>query len=168
MIRRSFIAFAAALAILLPSAAIAQAYPPPPADLLVSDPTPAVGEPFFVEIEGPVGATATLQITYPDFMTDSDVEIAGVKSLSKTIPASGVATFTVTLHEAGTVTLTAFINGEVVDTQTVTAVTVGVGGQVLSDTGVAALPLLAGAGGLVLAGGAAVAVARRRQRTTDA
>jgi hypothetical protein len=166
VIRRTFIALAAACAFVLPTAAIAQAYPPPPADMEVSDPTPAVGQTIIVEIEGAVGATATLSITFDDSQaSEDDVEIAGVKSLSKTIPSSGVATFRVTLHAPGTYTFTAFVDGQRVEVQTVTAHAVGVGGQRLSDTGVSAMPLILGAGGLILAGGGAVVLAaRRRQR----
>lgn len=165
MIRRFLIMFAATVGLLVPSAAISQAYGPPDSDMEISDPTPLEGEPFIVEIEGAAGAEATLQIVSADpAVPDSAIQIAGARSLTKTIPSSGVASFTVTLSEPGTYTLTALVDGVVTEVQTVRVLAVGAGGEVLSDTGFSALPLTLSAAGLILVGGAGVVLARRRQR----
>lgn len=165
MVQRFLITVVTAAALLVPSAAISQAYGPPSSDMEISDPTPLAGEPFVVEIEGPAGSEATLQIVSQDpTVPDSAIAIAGVKALTKVIPSSGAAAFTVTLAEPGTYTLTALVDGVVTEVQTVRVLAVGVGGEVLSDTGFSALPLVASAAGLVLVGGAGLVIAKRRHR----
>jgi LPXTG-motif cell wall-anchored protein len=162
---------AAGIVVAAPAAAFA--YPADEYDVATSDTTPAVGEPFTVTIDGPEeNPEITLTISSPT-VADGDIEIAGTQSLTKATAADGSATFTVTLWEEATYTLVATdAEGNVIATQTITAVEEGAaGGAGAAGGGVAALPqtgsettaYIAGAGLLVAGGAAAVVYANRRR-----
>lgn len=188
MIRRSVVALIAALAMLLPAAGVAQAtYAPPEADMAVSDSAVLPGEVIVVEIFGEPGLDATLQVVTPEGVS-TDVAIAGVKELTKTIESRGLASFGVRLFEPGVYNLVGFVEGERVGSQVVRVLGPGrdgadpggadggVGGDdgiegggtagddALSDTGVFALPWVLTALGLVVFGVAGVLLARRRSQ----
>lgn len=183
MIRRTVLAVAAAAALTVaPSAAFA-AYTPSPILLNTDDPAPEIGQVVTANVLGVPGGLATLQVSYPDNIPDSSVSIAGAKSASKTIPASGSAPFTLTFAVSGTYTLTPFVNGVQGTPQTLVVPSVlgntgntgntgaaagGSGpGSVLTRTGAEALPYALGAAGLILAGGAVLLVRRRAQASAQ-
>jgi LPXTG-motif cell wall-anchored protein len=153
---------AAAALILVPSAAMA--YEAPGFNFTVSDPTPTVGTPFTATISGADANTVvTLTVECPN---------VGVKTLTDTANASGVASFSVTLTGAGTCTLTATnAAGAVVATQTVLGVSADAASPAtgtLPRTGFDPTGLLVGGGLLVLAGAGGVLVARRRKSSRAA
>src|SRR5665647_996216 len=96
MIRRIIMVAAAAVAlILVPSAAMADGeYEAPGINFTVSDSTPTVGVPFTATV---LGAAANTVVTLT-----VECQNAGVKTLTDTASASGVASFSVTLTGAGT------------------------------------------------------------------
>ena len=166
--RRALLSTVGALALVaLPS--VAMAYDAPGYTTTVSDPTPAIGQAITVTTDGSVASQQmTLTITSdPASISNDAIQVAGTKALAKTANASGDVTWTVTFSAAGTYTLRvtdvsgALLGDEVV---TVAAAPGGTGtGGALSDTGFEAMELALGAGALILAGGAAIAVVRRRQ-----
>ncbi|KGM12175.1 hypothetical protein N869_02115, partial [Cellulomonas bogoriensis 69B4 = DSM 16987] len=95
---------AAALA-LTPTAALA--YSAPGYEVAVTSPAPAAGETFAVVASGfDEGESATLTVTSdPATIPDAAIQIAGTASLTKPVGDNGVATFAVTLTEAGVYTL---------------------------------------------------------------
>jgi LPXTG-motif cell wall-anchored protein len=168
MIRRTvFIAAAAAALAIVPTAAFGYGASDYSNKGTVSDSTPAIGQSFTVTIHGPAGASVTLTITSnPATLPDSSITIAGTKSLAKVTNAAGDATFTVTLASAGTYTLVATdtASGAVLSTQAVTVAAVAsASGSALAMTGADPLPLLLGAGGLLVLGAGGVVVAKRRK-----
>ncbi|MFC8190590.1 peptidase [Cellulomonas sp. NPDC057328] len=147
-----------------------------------SDTTPALGESFTITVQGPGNTPVNLTITSnPASIPDSAISIAGTRSATKTTAANGVATFTVTLSQAGSYTavVTDGVSGAVLSTQTFTvaaaagAAAGGAGagtaaaGQ-LSATGSNALPIALGAGALVAAGAGALVVANKRRQDVRA
>ena len=165
MTRRSILSTLGALAlVVVPSAAMA--YNAEGYTTTVSDPTPASGAPFTVTTTGAdAGDELTLTVTSnPTSIPNSAIQVAGTVALAKTANADGVATWTVTLNQAGTYTLTvtdsqsgALLGDEVVTVAAAPA------GDSLSATGFDPLPLGLGAAGLVLVGGTAVLMVRRRR-----
>ncbi len=164
MIRRTvFIAAAAAAMAIVPTAAFG--YGAPDYTTTVSTSSPTVGQPFTFTVHGPAGAQVTLTITSnPASIASSSITIAGTKSLTKTTDASGVATFSVTLATAGTYSLvgTDTASGAVLSTQSVTTAAAG-SSAALAMTGADPLPMLLGAGGLLVLGAGGVVVAKRRK-----
>lgn len=162
-LRRTLLSTAGALTLVaLPS--VAMAYDAPGYGTTLTDSTPASGQAFTVTTDGSVaGQQMTLTITSnPASIGNDKIQVAGTKALAKTADGSGNASWNVTLTAAGTYTLRvtdpsgALLGDEVV---TVAAAP----GSELSETGFNAMELGLGAGALILAGGAAVVVARRRQ-----
>lgn len=139
-----------------------------------SDTTPALGESFTITVQGPANTPVNLTITSnPASIPDSAISIAGTRTATKTTAANGVATFTVTLSQAGSYTavVTDGVSGAVLSTQTFTvAAAASAGGAAaggagqLSATGSNALPIALGAGALVAAGAGALVVANRRRQ----
>lgn len=170
MIRRALVVAAAAFALILaPSAAMA--YNAPGFTSSVSDPTPALGAPVTVVISGVKAheeVTLTISST-PASISNDAIQIAGIKSRTKTASASGVVSFTVTLTAAGSYALSATnAAGAVISTQTLTAGAAAAAaaaftGSQLSSTGFGGTGLAVGGGVLVLLGAGAVVVARRRK-----
>lgn len=170
MIRRALVVAAAAFALILaPSAAMA--YNAPGFTSSVSDPTPALGAPVTVVISGVKAheeVTLTISST-PASISNDAIQIAGIKSRTKTANASGVVSFTVTLTAAGSYALSATnAAGAVISTQTLTAGAAAAApaaftGSQLSSTGFGGAGLAVGGGVLVLLGAGAVLVARRRK-----
>lgn len=173
MIRRALVVAAAAFALILaPSAAMA--YNAPGFTSSVSDPTPALGAPVTVVISGVKAheeVTLTISST-PASISNDAIQIAGIKSRTKTARASGVVSFTVTLTAAGSYALSATnAAGAVISTQTLTAGAAAAApaapaafkGSQLSSTGFGGAGLAVGGGVLVLLGAGAVLVARRRK-----
>ncbi|MFW2512338.1 LPXTG cell wall anchor domain-containing protein [Demequina sp. SO4-13] len=167
---RALLAGAATAAVLaLGTATGANAtYPAPEDSLQLETSVVEAGASFNVTISGPNGSDATLSIT-----TDgADASIAGTVSLTKLIE-NNAANFTVTLPEgvSGEVTITAALDGEVVDSSTVTITdgdsAVGGGttadGDSLAATGADNMGLAVAAGGLLVAGAAALAIGARRK-----
>ena len=167
MIRRTvFIAAAAAALAIVPTAAFGYGASDYSNKGTVSDSTPAAGQSFTVTVHGPGGASVTLTITSnPATLPDSSITIAGTKSLAKVTNASGDATFTVSLASAGTYTLVATdtASGAVLSTQAVTVAAASASSSTLAYTGADPLPILLGAGGLLVLGAGGVAVAKRRK-----
>jgi hypothetical protein len=147
-------------------------YPASGFKFTVSNPTPAPGGPFTVNMTGGRANTAIiLTVTSKVTSLSSDgIDIAGTKAFSVMRDASSAAAWTVTLTEAGAYTLVATNTaGTVRDTRTVTvgaapAATVGS----LSRTGFDPTGLLVGGGLLLLAGTGAVVVAKRRKSSQAA
>lgn len=136
--------------------------------------SPGVGSPFIITIQGPINADVTLNITSVSAaIPDSAITIAGTRSLTKTTNAEGVASFTVTLAQAGTynAVVTDAGTGAVIRTLTLDVAaasgTSTSGGQ-LSSTGSDALPIALGAGALLLVGAGGVAFAKRRRQSVNA
>jgi LPXTG-motif cell wall-anchored protein len=163
MIRRMvFIAAAAAALAIVPTAAFGYGGTSYTDKGTVSDSTPAPGQSFTVTVHGPAGTSVTLTIT------SNPASIAGTTTLVKTTNASGDATFTVTLAKAGTYTLvtTDTASGAVLSTQVVTVAAAGsaaASGGSLATTGAEPLPILLGAGGLLVLGAGGVVIAKRRK-----
>ena len=89
----------------------------------------------------------------------SDAAIRGTVSLTKTIGATNVATFTVTAPSvAGTIAIAAALDGVAVDSTTVVASASG-----LATTGADNSGLGIAAGGLVLMGAGTIMIVRRRR-----
>ncbi len=160
MIRRVFLVFAAALALIL-APSVAMAYNAPGFTCTVSDATPAAGVPMTVVCSG-AQAGEVLTLT----ATRNPASTFGTKTFTATANASGVATFTLTLTPAGDYSLVVKgANGAVISTQTVKVLGVGTAaapGQ-LGRTGFDGMPLAVGGGILVLAGAGAVLISRRRR-----
>ncbi|MCA5893007.1 hypothetical protein LEP48_06515 [Isoptericola sp. NEAU-Y5] len=159
-------------------------YSPDEYALSISITTPVVGEPFVVNLSGPVGNPSfTLEIPGVD---DSAIDVAGAQTAATT---DGSAAFVVTLPSEGTYTLTATdAEGQVVATSTVGAVvddaavgddagdadgvagadgtTTTAGG--LAVTGATSTPYLLAAGLLLVVGLGALLVARGRGRAARA
>ncbi|QCB94545.1 LPXTG cell wall anchor domain-containing protein [Cellulomonas shaoxiangyii] len=143
-----------------------------------SDTTPALGESFTITVEGPGNTPVNLTVTSnPASIPDSAISIAGTRTATKTTAANGVATFSVTLSQAGTYTavVTDGVSGEVLSTQTfAVAAGSGAGGTAsagagqLSATGSNAMPIALGAGALMLAGAGAIVVANKRRQGASA
>ena len=167
MIRRIImVAAAAAALILVPS--VAMAYEAPGFNFTVSDSTPTVGTPFTATISGADANTVvTLTVECPN---------VGVKTLTDTASASGVASFSVTLTGAGTCTLTATnVAGAVLATQTVLGVSanapipaaanapIPAAGGALPRTGFDVMGFALWGGLFVLVGAGALIVVRRRR-----
>ena len=165
MIARTLAATAlAGAAVLVPTAAFAETYPAPADSLTCSAAQVAPGSTFSCVFGGPNGAEAQLQAT----TSGDNATIAGtVTSEVKTI-ADNTASFTVTAPAtAGTIGVTAIIDGAAADTAAV-AVVSGTGtasgsDEELSSTGFENAGLAAGAGALLVAGAATVYVAARRR-----
>jgi LPXTG-motif cell wall-anchored protein len=166
MIRRTVLIAAAAAALaIVPTAAFGYGATDYTNTGTVSDSTPAAGVAFTVTVQGPANTSVTLTITSnPASLPDSSITIAGTKSLAKTTNASGVATFTVTLAQSGTFTLvtTDTASGAVLSTQTVTVPAAASAGAALAATGSNVLPMLLGAGALLVLGTGGIVVAKRR------
>ncbi|WP_188522280.1 peptidase [Isoptericola cucumis] len=150
--------------------------------MTVSVTTATVGVPFAVNLSGPAGnASFTLEIPGVD---DDAIEVAGAQTA---VTTDGAASFSVTLPEEGTYTLTGTdAEGQVVGSASVTAVaagsdgggvgsvtddgTVGVSaedgsdGGILAVTGASSAPYLLAAAGLLVAGLVALLAARARSR----
>lgn len=130
----------------------------------VSDPTPAPGQPFTVTVQYRPSTAVSLTVTSsPASIPDSAITIAGTRSLTRTTDASGAVSFTVTLAQEGTYTITArdAATGAVIATEVLAVTTTGTGGT-LSSTGADALPYVVGAGALLVVGAGALLLARRR------
>ncbi|WP_062318499.1 hypothetical protein [Demequina maris] len=156
----------AGAAVLAPSAAFAEEYPSAADSLTCTATTVEVGQGFECEVGGPNGSDAALQAT----TSGEDASIAGtVTSVTKTI-ADNVASFSVTAPStAGTIGLTAIIDGEAVDTAAVEVVAAGAGtDSELSGTGFENAGLAAGSAGLLVAGAATVFIAARRRAAQNA
>lgn len=167
MIARTFASVALAGAVVLaPTAAFAETYPAPDDALTCSATVVDQGQTFDCTVEGPNGASAQLQTT----TSGDDATIAGtVTSAPKTI-VNNVAEFTVTAPgTAGVIGISAIINGEAVDTASV-SVAAATGGtdEELSGTGFENAGLAIGAGVLLVAGATTVFVAGRRRANTNA
>ena len=147
MIRRIFVAVAAAAALILtPSVAMAftapMDYDAPGYTSTVSDSTPAIGQPVKVTICGVPHERITLTITSNQASTSTNViEVAGsssrVKAQTKQLNNNCAASWTVRFTAAGVYTLTMTnVAGVVVSTQTV---------QVLGVSANAPVPAVGGA-----------------------
>ncbi|GEN81293.1 hypothetical protein [Actinotalea fermentans] len=144
--------------------AVAMAYDAPGYDTTVNDSTPAVGQAITINTLGQTpNEQLTLTITSnPATIGNDQIQVAGTKSLAKTANASGDASWSVTLNAAGTYTARVTnAAGALVGDEVLTVAAAP--GSSLSDTGFDGMELALGAGALILAGGAAVVVARRRQ-----
>jgi hypothetical protein len=159
MIRRllAVVALAAAVA-LTPMAAFGATYPAPESALTCNKTAVVVNSTFTCTIQGPAGESATLTAT----TAGANPSIAGTVSLTKVIPGTNAAVFTVTAPASATTiafagsVATAPTNGASV---AVTSVTLGATG---ANIGVAL-----GAGSLLVLGGAALIIgSRRRSKTT--
>ncbi|MEP6800078.1 MAG: peptidase [Lapillicoccus sp.] len=175
MLRRAILVIAAAVALVVAPTAAWADYVAPGFTATVSDPSPAIGQPFNVTLSGnEANARITLTITSDPASISSDaIQIAGTKALTRNANASGVASFSVTLSAVGTYTLTMTdFKGTVLSTQTVSVHAVSSAGAVaasggqLSATGFGGTGIAISGGLLVLAGAGALVVARRR-RTAD-
>jgi LPXTG-motif cell wall-anchored protein len=178
---------ATAAALILAPTGVASAYEGTDEAVLVSDTTPAPGEPFRVVAEaGTESPEATLTVTSQDSdVSSSSMEIAGTQSMTKDTTA-GAAEFTVTLHAEGRYSVVGTdASGNVVGES---VVVVGDGqtgegdtgesdtgegaagggsdaGSMLPDTGADAGTMALAGGGLalVLGGIAALVLSRRRK-----
>ncbi len=153
------------------------AYNAPGFSSSVSDPSPALGQPFNVALSGATpGEAITLTVTTdPASISSASIEIAGTKAFTRVADANGAVAFAVTLTAGGTYTLTMTNpSGAVLSTQTVAAglapganspVVAGSSGSsgVLTDTGYGGTGLAIGGVLLVLAGAGATMFARRRK-----
>ncbi|WP_245992989.1 peptidase [Xylanimonas allomyrinae] len=173
----STLVLAGALATVPVASAVADTYPATEYNATVSDSAPSVGTPFTVTATGPVGNhELTLTIT-SSTLTDSQIQIAGTKSLTK--PAvNGVATFQVTLAAEGTCDLAVYdAAGKEISRQTITTdgaaaaakgaaagTNASAAGDALPRTGAPSLELAGLAGALALAGAGAVGLASARRR----
>jgi len=177
--RRRLLALAAAAALVVMPAAVAQAYVAPGVDLEVSDSTPAPGESFQVVFEGAtIGEAYTLTITSdPASVPSSDIQIAGTASSTKTATSDAVA-YTVTLRSAATyrLAITDSTGALLADSTVVVAAPPAAaaasgstrGGGGLATTGADPLALGLGAAGIVALGAGALYVVRRRRAHADA
>jgi len=178
--RRRLLALAAAAALVVMPAAVAQAYVAPGVDLEVSDSTPAPGESFQVVFEGAtIGEAYTLTITSdPASVPSSDIQIAGTASSTKTATSDAVA-YTVTLRSAATyrLAITDSTGALLADSTVVVAAPPAAaaaasgstrGGGGLATTGADPLALGLGAAGIVALGASALYVVRRRRAHADA
>lgn len=159
---------AAVALVALPIAAAA--YDAPGYNTTVSDPTPAIGEPFTVTTTGAEeGDELTLTISSdPASISNDAIQIAGTQSLTKTAGADGTVTWTVTLSAAGTYSLAVTdAQGNLLGDGTVVVAAAdtppGTDDE-LSDTGFDAVTLGGAAAALVAIGLIATVVAWRRQR----
>jgi hypothetical protein len=143
-------------------------YSPDEYSVVVSSATVTVGVPFTVTATGPAGnASFTLEIPG---IPDGAIEVAGVQTATT---VDGAASFSVTIPEAGTYTLSVSdAEGQVVGTGTVTAVLPSDGDDGVADdgdglvaTGATSMPYLVAAGVLLALGLAALLVARLRGRS---
>lgn len=157
MLRRTiFMAAAAAALVLAPTAALA--YDAPGYSSSVSDSTPVVGAAVTVTVTGVApGAVVTFKF--------SDGQV-----LTATADSNGVAVVSVTFASAGTFTLQAFVDGNLVSDQVLTVSAAAVasaggaaGAESMPVTGFDGVGLALGAGALVLAGAGAVVYVKRRQ-----
>ncbi|WP_062299256.1 hypothetical protein [Demequina maris] len=159
----------AGAAVLAPSAAFATDYTSDESTLTCDATTVEVNETFECTIEGPDGSDAALQAT----TSGEDAAIAGtVTSATKTITDS-VTDYSVTAPgTAGTIGLTAIVDGEAVDTATVQVVASSVAGagtdSELSGTGFENAGLAAGSAVLLVAGAAGVFIGARRRAAQNA
>ncbi len=157
----------AGAAILAPTAAFAEDYTSGEDAIGCDVSIIEVGQPFDCDVEGPEGSDAALQAT----TSGADASIAGtVTSATKTI-SGGAASFTVTAPStAGTLGLTAIVDGEAVDTASIEVVAAGTAGSSdeLSGTGFENVGLAAGAAGLLVAGAATVFIGARRRAAQNA
>ncbi|MFN3867183.1 MAG: hypothetical protein ACK4MD_10800 [Demequina sp.] len=153
---------------LAPAAAHAQLDYPESAGVLQCDIASAVpGGNFGCEIDGPDGSQASLA---GEFSGEGEVGIAGATSTAAETITGGIAPFTVSVpRSSGTLSLTALIDGEPVDT-----ITLAVGTPTLvqpaelSAIGLTNAPLLAAVVMLLAGGGLAVVFASRRPSLVDA
>lgn len=187
MIRRAFGGLlAAALLVFAPTAAFA--YDLDEFDAAISTVNPAPGEGFTVTVQAPSGTDVTLTVS-SDAVEDDDIQIAGIKSLTKT-SVDGAAVFTVTLSEEAVYEIVATdADGRVIERFVVTVGdggvtetpapgtetpapgagagedTGGAAGPALPETGATATPLIIGGAVLLLVGAAALFLARRGKVT---
>lgn len=159
MIRRSLaVALLSAAVALTPTAAFGATYPAPESALTCNKTSVVVNSTFTCTIQGPEGENATLTATTPG----ANPSVAGTVSLTKVIPATNAAVFTVTAPASATTiafagsVATAPTNGASV---AVTSVTLGATGANM-DVALGAAALL------VLGGGALAFGARRRKRAS--
>lgn len=172
MIRRTTLVSAAAAAlVLVPTAALA--YDAPGYSSTVSDASPTAGAPFRFAVDGAsdiAGKAVLLTVTSnPASLPNSAIQIAGTQSVEKVANASGDVAFTVTLKQAGSYSVQATVDGAAVS-QLDLAVAGAKGSTAaaahdgaLAATGFDGAGLATGAGALVVAGAAAVMIAKRRQ-----
>lgn len=167
VMNRRRIAIASAVVALVACPTAALAYEAPGYAVEVTDSTPASGAPFTLTTEGAAaGDELTLTVTStPASVPNSAIRVAGAVALPKTAPAAGDVTWTVTLSAAGSYRLAVTDDlGALLGDVTVTvAAAPGDPGTELGATGVDSLEMGLAAGGLVLVGGAALLVARRRR-----
>lgn len=185
MLRRFFSAIAVATAAALAPAGAAHAvqadtdYGEYPCVITFDSQRVTVGEPFGFTIECAdlAGVTVAVQIAFAGEAAGSDqaVDVAGADSAQFTLDAGGTVTDTATVSAPGDYTV------EVMDedgqplseTYTITAVAAGDGAPgtdgtsdggdvILASTGSTSVPYLAIAGGLLVAGVAALVVSRVR------
>ena len=165
MIRRS-IAIATTGLTLACVPAAAMAYTPDPDALQTSATSALAGSSIQMILNGDAGQSSTLTVNLPN--TELTASLAGEASLSKDIAGDGVAEYTVTFPEgwSGTAAVSAYVEGQLVDTQAISVLPAAQAGEdgSLSGTGPADMSLmLAGAAGALIAGAGAVTfVARRR------
>jgi LPXTG-motif cell wall-anchored protein len=108
---------------LAPMAATADSYPAPevpPVTTSLPGTDAVLGDPFTLSIAAADGTEVVLTVTH-DEAPDEAIQIAGTASHAK-IAQGGGTTFYVTLHHAGTFTLVASVDGEVIATHAVTVV----------------------------------------------
>jgi len=177
MIRRTIViaAVAAAVAAAPVAAYAAETYPAPEDSASTSTTIVAPGVSFVVTVEGPTGSLAQIQAIFPG---TSDFTIAGTVTSPVKVIANNEANFTVTApNESGVMGITVLIDGEPVDTLSITIVAEAgtgtdgaavAGGDELSATGFENSGLAIGAGVLLVAGAGAVFVAARRRSAQNA
>jgi hypothetical protein len=170
MNRRAVLVAAAALALVL-TPSVAMAYTSPGYKCTVSDTTPAIGQPVTLHM---VGAEANEKVsmtitTNPASISNSSIQIAGTKSMTKPASAAGVADFRVTLASAGVYSLgMTDASGAVLANMTLTVAGAGTGTRTptaarLGFTGFNGMGLAVGGGVLVLVGAGAVVASKRRR-----
>lgn len=171
--RRLLASFAAAAALVVMPVAVAQAYVAPGYDLEVSDSTPAPGQSFQALFEGATAGEAyTLTITSdPASIPNSDIEIAGTASLTRTA-TSDVVPYTVTLRSAGNYRLAVTdVSGALLADSTVVVAAPSApapSGGGLAATGADPLMLGLGAAAVIALGAGTVVVVRRRNASASA
>ncbi|MFI9487056.1 LPXTG cell wall anchor domain-containing protein [Promicromonospora sp. NPDC052451] len=183
MLRRFISAIAIATAAVLAPAGAAHAdqadtdYSEFPCVITFDSQTVTVGDPFGFTIDcaDMASATVTVQISFAGQAAGNgtDVDVAGADSAQFTLDENGTVSDSATVSAPGDYTVQVLDEdgGPLSETYTITAVTAGsaaAGGGgtdedvVLASTGATSLPYLAVAGGLLLAGVAALVVSRVR------
>ncbi|WP_152649991.1 hypothetical protein [Demequina globuliformis] len=137
------------------------AYTPDGDALTVSSTSATAGDTVVMSVVGEPGVVATLMVDLPN--TESAASIAGQSALDKTIASDGSATYRVTFPRdwSGTAAVSAYLNGALVDTQSIAVRPAAVAGETASPlpgTGARDLTAIIGASAAILVAGVVTVV----------